>query len=34
MLVTKYGKVINADLPHVGDPRLPAFLKKLLPNKN
>jgi thiol-disulfide isomerase/thioredoxin len=34
MLVTKYGKVINADLPHVGDPRLPALLKKLLPIKN
>lgn len=34
MLVTKYGKVINADLPHVGDPRLPALLKKLLLIKN
>lgn len=33
MLVTKYGKVINADLPHVGDPRLPALLNKLLRSK-
>lgn len=33
MLVTKYGKVINADLPHVGDPRLPGLLNKLLRSK-
>lgn len=34
MLVSKNGKIINADLPHIGDIRLVAILNKLISSKN